>query len=94
MHSKILVSLLLVNFVLLTLIPLPLLAENVLWWDDDWSYRQEIIIPFDTSTDLAKYQPIDIQAEFENPCWTKNEQEHSIRVIFQYGDITFFHLPS
>lgn len=86
MHSKILVSLLLVNFVLLTLIPLPLLAENVLWWDDERSYRQEIIIPFDTSTDLAKYQPIDIQIEFENPCWAKNEQEHSIRVIFQYGD--------
>ena len=93
MHSKIVASLLLANFVLLTLLPVPLLAENVLWWDDDWSYRQKILIPFDTSTDSAKYQPIDIHIEFENRCWAKNEQQHSIRVLYQYSD-TFLELES
>jgi len=93
MHTKIVASLLLANFVLLTLLPVPLLAENVLWWDDDWSYRQKILIPFDTSTDSAKYQPIDIHIEFENRCWAKNEQQHSIRVILQKGD-TFKELES
>ena len=86
MHSKILVSLLLIQFIVAGM-PASVHAENDLWWDDEWSYRQEIIIPFDTSTDIAKYQPIDIQIEFENPCWAKNEQEHSIRVLFQLGDI-------
>ena len=66
--------------------PLPTPAEDVLWWDDDWSYRQEIPIPFDTSLSIAKYQPIDTFIEFENPCWAKNDQEHSLRVVLQYGE--------
>ncbi len=85
MHSKIIASLLLIQFIVAGM-PSSVHAENDLWWGDEWSYRQEIIIPFDTSTDIAKYQPIDIQIEFENPCWAKNEQEHSIRVLFQLGD--------
>ena len=93
MHTKIVASLLLANFVLLTLMPTSLPAESVLWWDDDWSYRQKILIPFDTSTDLAKYQPIDIHIEFENRCCAKNEQQHSIRVILHKGD-TFKELAS
>lgn len=86
MHTKLTVSLLLVNLLLVTIIPLSLHAEEILWWDDNWSYRTELTIPFDTSDPLAKYQPIDTLIEFNNPCWAINEQEHSIRVIFRYKD--------
>ena len=86
MQSKLVVYLLLFNFVLLTLVPINLLADDVLWWDDDWSFRQEIIIPIDTSTELAKFQPVDVFIEFDNSCWAKNENEHSVRAIFQDGD--------
>jgi len=67
--------------------PFSVPAESMLWWDDEWSYRQEIVIPFDTRKNIAKYQPLDLKIEFENPCWAKNEHEHSIRVLFQRGDI-------
>ena len=50
-------------------------------WDNNWSYSQEIIIPFDTSLDIAHFQPIDIKIDFNNPCWAKNDLEHSIRVV-------------
>lgn len=57
-------------------------AED-LSWDDQWSYVEEISIPFDTSTDAAGFQPIDISVEFENPCWAQDEECHSIRIICQ-----------
>jgi len=50
-------------------------------WDENWSYSQEIIIPFDTSSEIAKFQPIDTILEFDNPCWAKDENQHSIRVV-------------
>jgi hypothetical protein len=59
---------------------------DVIQWDDQWSYSKEISIPFDTSLETAKFQPIDISIEFENECWAKNEFEHSIRVICQNND--------
>ena len=52
-----------------------------LHWNRDWSYYQEIEIPFDTSLEIACYQPIDIKVDFKNPCWVKNELEHSIRIV-------------
>ena len=56
------------------------LASEIIW-DENWSYNQEIIIPFATDTDIAHYQPIDIKIEFKNPCWGKNEKENSIRIV-------------
>ena len=50
-------------------------------WDNDWKFFQEIQIPFDTSNNYAKYQPVDTEIKFENQCWAKNENEHSIRVL-------------
>jgi hypothetical protein len=50
-------------------------------WDNDWEFSKEIQIPFDTSNDNSIFQPIDIEIEFENQCWAKNENEHSIRVL-------------
>ncbi len=56
------------------------------WWDDKWSYREEINIPIDTSKDESKFQPIDIHITFNNPCWAVNESIHSIRVICEDDD--------
>ena len=56
-------------------------GANETYWDDQWSYMQEVIVPFDTSIRAAEFQPIDIFVQFENPCWVNNEDEYSIRVI-------------
>ena len=50
-------------------------------WDSEWSYFQEVAIPFDTSLETSHFQPIDIKIDFQNPCWAKNELEHSIRIV-------------
>ncbi len=47
----------------------------------DWKYRQEIKLPIETCNSGARYQPIDIQVEFRDPCWAKDNEEHSIRVL-------------
>jgi hypothetical protein len=54
--------------------------EDVTWWNENWSYRQEIGIPISTDNQYAVFQPIDKQFEFQSPCWAKDESEHSIRV--------------
>jgi len=51
------------------------------YWNNDWSFRQEINIPIDTGLDESKFQPIDIRISFDNPCWAENEKKHSIRVV-------------
>jgi len=47
---------------------------------ENLTYKQEINIPIETSTEIAKFQPIDIRIEFSNPCWAIDENHHSIRV--------------
>ena len=68
---------------LITLAPVYISTNNQSWSDNDWSYRQEIYIPIDTSSENAKYQPIDTHIKFNNPCWGKNEKEHSVRIVVQ-----------
>ena len=53
------------------------------WWDDLWSFRQEINLGSITENKVAAYQPVDIVIEFDSPCWAINETEHSVRVICQ-----------
>ena len=81
--NKAIVCALSINLVLLALVPVSISADDPDWWNEDWSFRHEIAIPIDTSSEYAKYQPIDVMIEFDNPCWTKSEREHSIRVILQ-----------
>ena len=71
--------------VLLILVPVNLSYE-ILWWNDDWSHRQEIYIPIDTNSDIAKYQPIDTRIEFDESCWAKNENKHSVRICCLNGN--------
>ena len=57
--------------------PLP---DELPWWDDEYNSRMQITLPINTSDAHAKFQPIDLHIDFKNPCWGKNENEHSIRV--------------
>jgi len=50
-------------------------------WNSDWDYCQEIKIPIKTNQSEAIYQPIDMKIIFENPCWTINENQTSIRIL-------------
>jgi hypothetical protein len=77
---------LLIGVLLFCLIPLQVTAAQDQWWNDGWSFRQEILIPFDTGSDVAMYQPIDTTIVFTNPCWAKKETEHSVRVVCQWND--------
>ncbi len=52
---------------------------------DNLAFKQEIMIPFGTSNETAKYQPSDLRIQFENPCWGTNETIHSVRVGFDDG---------
>ena len=63
--------------------------NQIPFWNTDWSYRQEIQLPISTNSSHSKYQPIDIQLTFDNPCWTRNENETSIRVCCWDGDIWY-----
>ncbi|HEC75645.1 MAG TPA: hypothetical protein ENI33_00090 [Thermoplasmatales archaeon] len=51
----------------------------------DFSFKQEISIPIDTSLEMAKFQPVDMRINFENPCWAKNETVRSVRVYYDNG---------
>ncbi|MCK4364575.1 MAG: hypothetical protein KAW45_00835 [Thermoplasmatales archaeon] len=66
-----------------TLVPISPLAEETPWWDNNWSFKEEVLIPINTSDDLAKFQPIDFSFKFNNSCWALNEDEHSVRVILE-----------
>ena len=68
-----------INFI--TFLSPSVISSSDLWWDDLWSFRQEIKLNIDTSQENAKYQPIDIRIEFDNPCWAINETVHSMRII-------------
>jgi len=78
---------------LLSSIVFPVSSQNVPWWDKNWSSRQEITIPIDTSLEIAKYQPVDTRVTFNDPCWAKNTEENSIRVCCWDGK-TWYELES
>jgi hypothetical protein len=79
--SKAALKLFLLFFIFLLILPSYSSIADDTQWDADWSYHQEIKIPFDTGLEIAQYQPIDIKVDFKNPCWAKNDLEHSIRIV-------------
>jgi len=54
--------------------------ENDIFVTPDFKYYKKIDIPIDTGLTQAKYQPIDIRIIFNNTCWAKNSEKHSIRI--------------
>ena len=94
MNKRLVGYIILVNIVFSILVPTSLSeSDEASWWDDNWSFRDEIVIPIDTSSEHAKYQPVDILINFNDSCWAKNEDEHSVRVIVQ-ADGRFVELES
>jgi hypothetical protein len=60
--------------------------ESIIILDiQDLPFKQELIIPIDTSLNEAKYQPIDIRIKFDNECWAINETIHSVRIAYDDG---------
>lgn len=83
----------LVGIVLLSLLYLPASAQQDLWWDNAWSFRQEIVFPSLTSDASLLNQPVDTTIWFDSPCWAENETSHSVRVICSDED-QYFELES
>lgn len=87
MMAKSIVLLFLVPLILISIMPYQDGAENEPWWNRSWAYRQEIIVPIDTTVALARFQPVDTTIVFEHPCWAPDEQQSSVRVIMQTNDL-------
>ena len=84
MKNKVVGYFIIFNIILSFLIPTSLSdQEYSTTWDDNWSFYKEIKIPINTADKNAWNQPIDIFVKFNNSCWAKNKDEHSIRVILQ-----------
>ena len=84
---------LVINWIILLLLMSSVLTMSVSsendmppFWNNDWSYRQEIKLPISTDNPFAKFQPIDTWIDFVHPCWVENEEEHSVRVCCWTGD--------
>jgi hypothetical protein len=43
-----------------------------------------LILPISTENPFAKFQPMDFEINFNNPCWGKTIKENSIRVVVWY----------
>lgn len=79
-HKMIVYLILIVLFSSVLVIDVSSEENNPSFWDDRWSYREEISIPIDTKSDVSKFQPIDISFEFKQKCWARNAKDHSIRI--------------
>lgn len=77
---------LLMGVFLFSVVHLQVSAEQDDWWNDSWSFRQEILLDSLTSKESAANQPVDTTIRFDSTCWAKNETDHSVRVIFQNKD--------
>lgn len=61
--------------------------EDVLpFWNSAWSSRQELFLPIPTNDSATHYQPIDLRITFEQPCWTEDENQTSIRMCCWYKE--------
>ena len=87
MSNKIILLIFITNIIFLTITPTSSSTNNSTWWDEDWSFRQQICIPISTDNKLARSQPMDMRVVFDHACWAKNENEHSLRVVFQKDEI-------
>jgi hypothetical protein len=77
---------LLIGVFFFSVVHLPVSAGQDDWWDDSWSFRQELSLDSVTSKESAANQPVDTTIRFESSCWVENETHHSVRVICQNKD--------
>jgi len=49
------------------------------------AFKQEIILPIHTFSDILEFYPIDVRVVFENTCWGVNENWNSIKVAYDDG---------
>ena len=70
------------------LIPSYLSLADSYQWDEGWSYSQEIKIPFDTGSEIAQFQPLDIIVDFKNPISEEINGEWGQKIILEYADGT------
>ena len=82
MSKKIIGYIILANLLFSTIVTVSIPADDIPWWDESFSFQEEIFIPINTSNEYAKYQPVDIKIKFNNSCWAKNVNEHSVRVCY------------
>ena len=47
--------------------------------------KQQIEVPFDTSLEMAVFQPIDMRVVFDSPAWAQDEAVHGVRIAFDAG---------
>ena len=66
MSKKLIGFIILANLLLSALVSVNMSADEIPWWDDSFSYQEEILIPIDTSDEHARFQPIDIKIKFNN----------------------------
>jgi hypothetical protein len=83
MVSRVIGVIVVVGFLLVPLFSINTVIAKDPWWNNQWSFRQELVLHFNTSSDLAAFQPIDTTIVFNNPCWAHDEMQHSIRLIYQ-----------
>ncbi|MFA5101772.1 MAG: hypothetical protein WC525_01330, partial [Candidatus Thermoplasmatota archaeon] len=74
---------LLVGIFLFQVCSLQVSAESDEWWNDAWSFRQELSLGSIIHDGAAANQPIDLSLHFDTPCWAENATHHSIRVLYQ-----------
>ena len=84
MRTKTKTLALLFGFLFFSMIALHVSSAHDDWWNDDWSFRQELMLDSLPSVEFIAYQPVDIAIHFDSPCWAVNETQHSIRVICQH----------
>jgi hypothetical protein len=54
-------------------------------WNTSFPTRQELIMPYNTSTPHAANQALDLPVSFHDPCWTTDVTHTSIRVVCWNG---------
>lgn len=89
MSKKFIGYIILANMLISALVTISIPADEIPWWDESFSFQEEIIIPIDTSNEFARYQPVDIKITFNNSCWAKNVNEHSVRVCCWNGALWY-----
>ena len=87
--KRVVTGYLLLIFLVVSTLPIHGFSQDttIPMWNSDWPFRQQIQLPISTSISSALFQPIDLQISFTNPCWAKNETQHSIRVCCWDGTI-------